>query len=262
MKKGIFGLVFVLLVVCVVTGYFVFRDDHKGKHEVKGAPSQTLSVTEPPVLPTNEIPAVISMPKSAVAKSVESKPEVVVASPVKRGNEEDDKDEIYKMFRVDKRGRLVLNESTRLNIEKLCALNTPEELEKKLQKLSAVMPHSAHRRLVHLIQQFNEYITESREKYPPERELKTVEDALDEVKGLYLLRVRYFGSEVAEAFYGQEDRMNWKLMELMRVETDQNMTVEQRAEKALMLIRSDPELAIAYDPERDALQKPSETPAR
>ncbi len=259
MKKRVFGVVFVLLVACVVTGYFVFRDEHKGKQQIKEGPSETLSVKGPAVVPTNEIPAVVSMPTAV--KSVESRPEVALAKPVESENEEGDKEEIYKMFRVDKRGRLVLNEGTRLNIEKLYALNTPEELEKKLQKLSTAMPPTAQRQLIHLIEQFRQYITESKEKYPPEAEVRTVEEALDEVKGLYLLRVRYFGIDVAEAFYGEEDRMNWKLMELMRVETDEKMTVEQKAEKALLLIQSDPGLAIAYDPERDGLFQ-TETPTR
>jgi hypothetical protein len=105
------------------------------------------------------------------------------------------------MFQVDEHGNLLLNENTRLNVEKLYALNTPEELHEKFQKLSEVLPDTAHRQVVHLADYFDKYMRDSKQIYPPDEEVETVEEAIAQIKGLHDLRVMHFGADVAKAFF-------------------------------------------------------------
>lgn len=231
MKKRIVWVVLVLLVVGVAAGYAVFHNTLFGKQEITETPA--LSVTEPSEMPPSELPASSNMPESAVEKNIEIE------------------DEIYTMFDVDKRGNLVLNAATRINIEKLTALNTPEELKGKLRKFSVVLPPEAYRQLVYLIEDFKGYIAAVKGAYPPDAEIETSEEALDEMEGIHALRVKYFGSKVTEAFFAEEDKLNRQLLRLMALEADENMTMEEKAHKAQQLIESSPELSDANDPDRD-----------
>lgn len=229
MKKGIGWIVLGLLVVGVATGYFLFRADVTVQHEIKQTLARILSGTEPLEMPSNGLSTSDGTPESVT----------------------EIEDEIYTMFDVDKRGNLVLNEDTRLNIEKLTALNTPEELREKLRKFSVVLPREAYRQLVYVIECFNEYMIASKKAYPPETEVDTLEEALDELDGLHALRVKYFGSRVAEVFFGKEEKLNRQLLGLMSVDADENLTMEEKAHKAQQLIESSPELSAVNDPNRD-----------
>jgi hypothetical protein len=229
MKKRIVWVVLGLLVVGVATGYFLFRADVTAQHEIKETLARILSGTEP-----------LEMPSSGLSTS-DGTPESVAEI----------EDEIYTMFDVDKRGNLVLNAGTRINIEKLTALNTPEELKEKLRKFSVVLPPEAYRQLVYLIEDFKGYIAAVKGAYPPDAEIETVEEALDEMEGIHALRVKYFGAKVAEAFFAEEDKLNRQLLQLMALEADENMTMEEKAHKAQQLIESSPELSTANDPDRN-----------
>jgi lipase chaperone LimK len=139
------------------------------------------------------------------------------------------------MFSMDSQGQLVTDEQTRLNIEKLVALNSPEELEKKLQDLSRTLSASAAQRLRELVERFQEYQTAARQVAPPGRPLSSEQEALTLIDTLHGLRVQYFGPEVAQAFFGEEESKQRQLVELMRVQRDPSLTMQERAEKAQAL---------------------------
>jgi hypothetical protein len=231
MKRRIVWVVLVLLVTGAAAGYLIFRDQLMEKPESAG--TDTPTVAEPSEMIISELPPSSTMPESAVEKDMEIE------------------DEIYTMFDVDKRGNLVLNAATRINIEKLTALNTPEELKEKLRKFSVVLPPEAYRQLVYLIEDFKGYIAAVKGAYPPDAEIETVEEALDEMEGIHALRVKYFGAKVAEAFFAEEDKLNRQLLQLMALEADENMTMEEKAHKAQQLIKSSPGLSDVNDPDRD-----------
>ena len=239
MKKRIIWVVLVLLIAGALAGYHLLRNTPIALQEGKETSEQTLSVPEPSKMPAGEIPAARSLPEYMVVKVVEG----------------EDKDagegDIKKMFQADRRGNLVLNESTRLNIEKLYALYTPEELESALPKLSTVLPSTAYRQVVNLIGYFGKYIRDIKQIYPPDVETETVEDSINELKGLHDLRVMHFGADVAKAFFADEEKLNRQMLELMLMEKDKNMTMEEKVQKAQQLIKSDPELAKVYDPNRN-----------
>ncbi len=177
--------------------------------------------------------------------------EVVTAAIEKKIDEEGGKkEEIYGMFKADEHGNLVLNETTRINIEKLYALNTPEELAEKMRKLATVLPDNAHRQVANLIDYFDKYTRELQEIYPPGVAPETVEDVLVQLKGLHDLRLMHFGADVARAFYADEEKMSLQLVYLMAIEKDKNLSLGEKAQKAQYLLQNSPELAAAYDPDR------------
>ena len=202
MKNRTFGLILVLLVAVGVT-VCLWPDEPTAPHDSNEAPAQNISVPEPSDMPKNEIHASSGIPQLSSEKAVDNEIENFGK-----------KDDIRKMFQSDERDNLVLNESTRLNIEKLYALNTPEELESQLQKLSTVLPSAAYRQLVHLVDYFDKYITASKQIYPPDEAPATAENALDQMAGLHSLRVTHFGFDVAAAFFAEEEKLNRQLLEV------------------------------------------------
>ncbi len=169
--------------------------------------------------------------------------------------EESESEDLDKMFKADASGNLKLSARARLNIEKLYALSTPEELQTKLAVIATTLSPAAHRQLLDLVDRYKIYAAAAKQAYTPGVAPATEEDALAELDGLHSLRVAHFGAEAAQAFYGDEEKLNRQLVELMRLEKDQSMTMEEKAEKAQQLIQSKPELAAAYDPDRGTSKK-------
>jgi hypothetical protein len=176
--------------------------------------------------------------------------EAVSESETGKKEEAKNKDEIHAMFQADERDNLVLNENTRLNIEKLYALNTPEELAEKMQKLSAVLPGPAYRQVVNLTDYFEKYTRNMKEIYPPDVQPATLEEVLERFRGMHDLRLSYFGADVASAFYAKEEKQSLQLLYLMAIEKDEGISLDEKARRAQQLLQTNPELAAAYDPDQ------------
>jgi hypothetical protein len=160
-------------------------------------------------------------------------------------------DELLTMFEADVHGNLVLSESARLNIEKLYALNTPEELAEKMQKLSGALPEMAHRQVGNLLDYYEKYTQNLVEAYPPEVEPVSLGDMLERFRGMHDLRLAYFGADAASAFYAAEEKITLQLLYLMANEKDESLSLEEKAQRAQHILQTSPELAAAYDPDRE-----------
>ncbi len=143
-----------------------------------------------------------------------------------------DKESTDKMFQADERDNLMLNENTRINIEKLTLLYTRAELAEKLQKLSTELPPPAYRQLINLIDYYDHYTREVKQVYDPDEAPSSKEEAFEQLKGMHDLRVKHFGADVAAAFYGEEEKTTRHLLESMFSDKNSGMTMEERAEKA------------------------------
>jgi len=226
MKKRIF-LVLLVLLIAGAAAVYLFRDKPIAQSENKETSTQA-SGLKPSEMPANKIPGSSGIPWFTVAKEDNEN---------KDTNEED----IYKMFQVDERGNLILDKNTRMNIEHLYALNTPEELDEKLQKISTVLPSTAYRQLVNLIDYFYKYLRDTKTIYPPDIAPSNVEQALEQLHGMHSLRVKHFGSDVATALFADDEKINRQLLELMLKDNDKNATMEEKAEraqKAYLLMKS------------------------
>ena len=138
-------------------------------------------------------------------------------------------------FRVDSAGKLVLNEQTRLNMEALFAETNRAKLPEAQQSATATLPPAAATEATALLEQYDNYSKAQRQSYPPGIAPATEEAALAELDGLHALRVAHFGAATAEAFFGAEEDVTRSLIDLMRLEKDQSLTLQEKAERAQKL---------------------------
>jgi lipase chaperone LimK len=145
-----------------------------------------------------------------------------------------------KTFRVNASGRLVLDEQTRLNMEALFARSERAQLAEAKQQAIEPLPAAASLQAAELLEHYDNYQQAQRQAYPPGVAPSTEEAALAELDGLHALRVAHFGQVVARALYGEEEAVSRKLVELMRLEKDQSLTMEEKAARAQQLRDSKP----------------------
>lgn len=207
-----------LLLIAGVGAVYLFRDQPMEPSENSGAPT----------------PAPISKPEEKTMNNTSGSPGISWLLFTKEDNKSKgaNPEDIHKMFHSDERDNLVLNKDTRINIEQLYALNTPEELDEKLQKLSTDLPSAAHRQLVNLIDYFDKYLRDLKQLYPPDVEPVNVEQALEQLQAMHALRVRHFGADVAEALFAEDEKTNRQLLEFMLKDPDKNATLQEKAERA------------------------------
>ncbi len=147
-----------------------------------------------------------------------------------------------KTFRVNDSARLVLDEQTRLNMEALFARTDRDRLAEAKQQAVEPLPAAAGAQAAELLEYYDNYQQAQRQAYPPGVEPTTEEAALAELDGLHALRAAHFGPIVARALYGEEEAVSRQLIELMRLEKDQSLTLEEKAARAQQLRDSMPEL--------------------
>jgi hypothetical protein len=140
-----------------------------------------------------------------------------------------------KTFRVNASGRLVLDEQTRLNMEALFARTEREHLAEAQQQAIEPLPAAAGAQAAELLDHYDNYQQAQKQAYPPGVAPATEEAALAELDGLHSLRVAHFGPVVARALYGEEEAVSRQLVELMRQEKDQSLTMEEKAARAQQL---------------------------
>jgi hypothetical protein len=138
-------------------------------------------------------------------------------------------------FRVDSAGKLVLDEQTRLNMEALFAQTDRANLPDAQQDATARLPPAAAADAAVLLERYDNYSQAQRQAYPPGIAPATEEAALAELDGLHALRVAHFGADVAKALYGEEEQITRTLIDLMRLEKDQSLTLQEKAERAQQL---------------------------
>jgi hypothetical protein len=140
-------------------------------------------------------------------------------------------------FRVNDSGRLVLDEQTRLNMEALFARTPRDDLAKAKQQAVEPLPAGAAAQATDLLENYDNYQQAQRQAYPPGVAPATEEAALAELEGLHALRSAHFGAVIARALYGEEEIVSRQLIELMRLEKDQSLTMEEKAERAQQIER-------------------------
>jgi hypothetical protein len=140
-----------------------------------------------------------------------------------------------KTFRTNASGRLVLDEQTRLNMEALFARTEPDHLAEAKQQAVEPLPAAAGAQAAELLENYDNYQQAQEQAYPPGVAPATEEAALAELDGLHALRVAHFGPVVARALYGEEEAVSRQLVELMRIEKDQSLTMEEKAVRAQQL---------------------------
>lgn len=140
-------------------------------------------------------------------------------------------------FRVNDSGRLVLDQQTRLNMEALFARAQRDDLAEAKQQAVEPLPAGAAAQATDLLEDYDNYQQAQRQAYPPGVAPATEEAALAELEGLHALRAAHFGAVIARALYGEEESSSRQLIELMRLEKDQSLTLEEKAARAQQIER-------------------------
>jgi Proteobacterial lipase chaperone protein len=135
-------------------------------------------------------------------------------------------------FKADASGRIVLNEKTRLDLERLHALYTPPERERKMTEIAATLPPEAAQKLYQLMEQYQNYMAALHQVFPPDREMTSVEQGVAQIDGMHGLRVQYFGEPATAAMFGAEEKLQRELYQQMENEKDPSLTLEEKAERA------------------------------
>lgn len=143
-------------------------------------------------------------------------------------------------FRINASGRLVVDGDTRLNMEALFARTDRDRLAEAKRQAIEPLPAAAAAQAAELLEQYDNYQQAQRQAYPPGVAPPTEEAALSELDGLHALRVAHFGPVVARALYGEEEASSRQLIELMRLEKDQSLTMEEKAARVQQLRDSMP----------------------
>jgi hypothetical protein len=213
------GIVAIAVVIGAVFG------PARREHESQPAPAATVR---------NE-------PAAAVGSGTDgTTPEPAAPSPAAR-DETIDQEELAiaqsneQTFRVNASARLVIDEHTRLNMEALFARTDREHMAAAKQQAIEPLPAGAKAQAAELLEQYDNYQQAQRQTYPPGVAPSTEEAALAELDGLHALRVAHFGPVVARALYGEEEAVSRQLVELMRLEKDQSLTMEEKAARAQQL---------------------------
>jgi lipase chaperone LimK len=146
-------------------------------------------------------------------------------------------------FRVDGADKLIIDEQTRLAMEALFARTAPADLLQAQQEITQELPPAAAAEASALLERYQNYSKAQRQAYPPGAAPATEESALAELDGLHALRVAHFGAEIAEGLYGAEEALTRSLIELMRLEKDEGLTLEEKAARAQQLYDTLPDLS-------------------
>lgn len=146
-----------------------------------------------------------------------------------------------KAFRVDASGNLIVDAQTRLDIEALLASTDRKDLPQAKQALAQSLPAPAAAQALELIERYDNYQQAQRQAYPPGVPLSTEDEALAQLEGLHALRVAHFGAETAQRFYGEEETISRSLIEQMRREKDQSLTLEEKAARIQQQQQSTPD---------------------
>lgn len=146
-------------------------------------------------------------------------------------------------FRVDANGKLTLDEQTRLGMEALFARTDAADVPRAQEEATRKLSPAAAAEASSLLEHYQNYSKAQRQAYPPGAAPVTEEAALAELEGLHALRVAHFGADVAQALYGDEEALTRSLIELMRLEKDQSLTLEEKAARAQRLYDTLPELS-------------------
>jgi lipase chaperone LimK len=219
-----------IFALALIAGLVAFGPGQR-RDEAEPAARAAVGGNEPAVaaVPSNDEEQQEPVPaRAADAASPKAEPEATVA----QTND--------KTFRVNASGRLVLDEQTRLNMEALFARSERAQLAEAKQQALEPLPAAASLQAAELLEHYDNYQQAQRQAYPPGVAPSTEEAALAELDGLHALRVAHFGQVVARALYGEEEAVSRKLVELMRLEKDQSLTMEEKALRAQQLRDSKP----------------------
>jgi hypothetical protein len=125
------------------------------------------------------------------------------------------------VFKLDSQGRLELDETARLNVEKLFLLNEPPERARKQALVQASLPSGAARDFSELMARYDHYQAAMQLQLPT-KGIQGRTEALAAFDQLRALRVQYFGAALADRLFGSEEAQQLALLQRLPIASGQN----------------------------------------
>jgi len=211
MKKQLFWLVLVVMISGPLTRY-ILQEKPVEQSEKAETSYKAGSMTYSSGTYEYNMQSSIEMPGNSIG--IEIGYGDVNADDAAAGNVDANNEGVY-IFQVNGNGKLVMNEKTRLAIERLHALNTPEERNEKLQEFLKILPPDAHHEVISLLDYFEKYTNDVKQITENQDTPGTMEDALKYIQKLHDQRVMTFGGDIAKAFFEKEESTNREMLELV-----------------------------------------------
>ena len=242
MLNGRKWLALIVVLALLISAIVFFNDDAPSPLARSDAKVETPMPTVP--APASEVDRAGELPQRSATTPLETRDNDVASNDG--------------AFRVDTTGALVLDEQTRLNIEKLVASADPNDLYAETREQTENLPPAAARLAEELVNKFIFYQQAQRQIHPPDIAPSTEDDAVRQLEELHALRETHFGPDVARRFYGQEEVIAREMIEVMRLENDQSLTPQEKLARSHALRERLPGVAAIEKNNRDAAQKQEE----
>jgi hypothetical protein len=137
-------------------------------------------------------------------------------------------------FRVDAAGKLILDEATRLRVEEFFAGTLPADVQTAALDLVTELPPPAASLALDVVERYGNYQA-AQDQSDSDEGPETPEQAIVLLQSLHALRIEHFGPDLAKTFYGAEEQLSRELIEVMRLERDQSLTMAEKAERTQQL---------------------------
>lgn len=138
------------------------------------------------------------------------------------------------VFRADAAGRLITDARMRADLEQVYALHHGPQVLSTLDDLSSHLPPQAQRDLRDMYRRYVQYDTAVNQQMQARQtdDEPTVETADQELQLLRELRRTYFGEELANSLFGEEEQQSIEMNDFIRHHTDPSLPLVQRVEQA------------------------------
>lgn len=138
------------------------------------------------------------------------------------------------VFRADASGRLITDARTRGDLEQVYALHHGPQVLSTLDELSSHLPLQAQRELRDMYRRYVQYDTAVNQQMQARQtdDEPTVDSADQELQLLRELRRTYFGEELANSLFGEEEQQSIEMNDFIRHHTDPSLPLVQRVEQA------------------------------
>jgi len=108
-------------------------------------------------------------------------------------------------FRLTPAGALVIDEQARALIEEIAYVSNVSELYEIFDELRNMLPPTAGAQAVDLIERYRRFRIALAERISPNEVATTPEDAAFALDRLHALRVEFFGAELAERWFSEDE---------------------------------------------------------
>lgn len=115
-------------------------------------------------------------------------------------------------LRVAAHGHLVVDHRTLSLIKELAEVSTPEALQEELQALRQTLPPQAAAQACDLVEKYYRFQQAFNDRTPANEVIATPEEAGHALDRLHALRVEFFGRELAQRWFGEDEAFGRELI--------------------------------------------------